>query len=77
MTTPLVEEFRKWLAVTPATDTADSHAICILQDAFEAGCKVGLKEGVENGKTESIAVMRKFFETDFVNCLDAIEEILL
>ena len=44
-----------------------------LHSAFEAGVKLGIK----NGKKESVAVMRKFFETDFVNCLDAIEEILL
>ena len=70
-------EFFQWFEREYSGDAQEgskSHAQ--LQDAFEAGIRLGIVAGEEKQKDESIKTMRKFFETEFENCLDALEEII-
>lgn len=75
MATPLVVEFAKWFENECAGDIDEgSRTHSMLSEAFEAGAKIGLSEGISYGKEQAIETMRKFFETEMDNVLDALEE---
>ena len=73
MTTPLVVEFNRWLKNNVSGDIDDGgRAHGLLQDAFDAGAKIGLAEGTRYGKEQAIYIMRKYFDAEMDSVLDAL-----